>query len=134
MAYYEVDGKKFFLAEDPGDRSRNTVTPRGNNYPSLSSLTKKAFNDSFQTYNRNLSRANPPSYRTWAMQYSYNHQHHDTLTTEKCKCEFCFGLTCDCHSCNPRRYCKCSFCQPLPQYKMNIKKDFASSEQIQRVN
>ena len=30
-----------------------------------------------------------------------------------CDCSFCTKLKCDCHSCNPRRFCRCKYCFPL---------------------
>jgi hypothetical protein len=47
----------------------------------------------------------------------------------KCKCKFCEKLACDCHSCNPRRFCVCKSCSPFhaesTELKSNFKKEYS---------
>lgn len=111
MAYYIVDDQKIYL------NSNKIKTPD----QTLSNFTRRAFNNS--------------NNKTYSYQVQHN-QNRIHSQSQKCNCEFCFTLNCDCHSCNPRKYCKCSYCEPLANesYKLVIKKDFTPSEQIKYVN
>jgi hypothetical protein len=63
-----------------------------------------------------------------------SHSNHDERSYEndnvKCKCKFCEKLACDCHSCNPRRFCVCKSCSPFhaesTELKSNFKKEYSN--------
>ncbi|CAF0759718.1 unnamed protein product [Brachionus calyciflorus] len=135
MAFYEVNGKRISLAEylnqaQPIEPIYAYVNPQPKKYVQIKTQPEKKVpqrkpNVIVQTIPHEPEE--PETHRE-------KPKHHDSVLAKECKCEFCFNLNCDCHSCNPRRYCKCFYCERLKDQdqKLIIKKDFLPSEQIQK--
>lgn len=146
MAYYELNGKKVYIADK--QTKGNVARPTQQYQPIVRYQTSyqpaiqpQLYSDAYIQPQHILLPAQSSVYleaisdKEKEIPY-YMYEDHELAQAPDCNCEFCHTLKCDCHSCNPRRYCKCFYCEKLQdnKKKMIIKKDFLPSEQIQKVN
>lgn len=137
MAYYELNGKKVYVT----DKINNIPMPT-QQYVAFQPVMQPQFYPETYFQPQQIIVPSQPNVFVKTIvenereETPFEYQSHELVQASNCKCEFCHNLKCDCHSCNPRRYCKCFYCERLQDnnQKMIIKKDFMPSEQIQKVN
>ncbi|RNA37199.1 hypothetical protein BpHYR1_036651 [Brachionus plicatilis] len=135
MAYYELNGKRVYITDKTNNFPKATQQ-----YVSLQPIIQpQLYSEAYlQPQQIIVPTQSGVFVKTIAEEEkedtSYEYEQHKLSQAPDCKCEFCHSLKCDCHSCNPRRYCKCFYCDRLQDgnKKMLIKRDFLPSEQIQK--